>query len=109
MYGRAYSTFLSRGRSTPAILAKSYPPKGWVVRSSGHEVVGIRPNHPFTQRRIHPLPLSLFMLGVLADHANNAFALDDLAFLANFLYRRSYLHRMVPECSPASSAAKIAS
>ncbi|ERJ95633.1 hypothetical protein HMPREF1992_00450 [Selenomonas sp. oral taxon 892 str. F0426] len=38
------------------------------------------------------LSLSLFMLGVLANDHNTAFALNDFAFLADFLDRRSYFH-----------------
>ena len=32
------------------------------------------------------------MLGVLADHHDNAFSLDDLAFLAHFLDGRFHFH-----------------
>jgi hypothetical protein len=38
--------------------------------------------------------LALFVLGVLADHHDAAFALDDLAFFADFLHRRSDFHKM---------------
>ncbi len=38
------------------------------------------------------LALFLFMLGVLADHHDFAFSLDDLALLANFLDRGFYFH-----------------
>jgi len=38
------------------------------------------------------LTLFLLMLGVLADNHNNAFSLDYLAFIANFLNGRLYFH-----------------
>ena len=38
------------------------------------------------------LTLLLFMLGVLADHHDAAFTLDDLALFTNGLYRGTYLH-----------------
>mgnify|MGYP001639098205 FL=1 len=38
------------------------------------------------------LTLLLFMLGVLADHHDAAFTLDDLALFTNGLYGRPYFH-----------------
>ena len=38
------------------------------------------------------LTLLLFMLGVLADHHDAAFTLDDLALFTNGLYGRSHFH-----------------
>jgi hypothetical protein len=38
------------------------------------------------------LSLSLFMLGVDADHSHHAFAVDDLALVAHLLYRRTDFH-----------------
>src|SRR5262249_12775595 len=38
------------------------------------------------------LSLTLFMLGVLADHTHHAPAVDDLALITNLLYRCSYFH-----------------
>src|SRR6185369_5169086 len=35
------------------------------------------------------------MFGILADHPHHTFAVDDLALIANFLYRCSYLHNPV--------------
>src|SRR5690349_359353 len=35
------------------------------------------------------------MFGILADHPHHTFAMDDLALIANFLYRCSYLHNPV--------------
>src|ERR1039458_362566 len=39
------------------------------------------------------LSLSLFVFRVDANDAHHTFAADHLAFVANFLYRRSYLHK----------------
>lgn len=39
------------------------------------------------------------MLGVLANHANHASAMDHFALVANLLYRCTYLHRPIPFCS----------
>ena len=36
--------------------------------------------------------LALLMLGILTNDANTAFSFKDLAFIADRLYRRSYLH-----------------
>ena len=38
------------------------------------------------------LTLLLFMLGVLADHHDAAFTLDDLTLFTNGLYGRPYFH-----------------
>ena len=38
------------------------------------------------------LALTLFMLRIFADNSDASFSLDNLAFLADRLYRRSYLH-----------------
>jgi hypothetical protein len=38
------------------------------------------------------LSLALFMFRVDADHTHHAFTVDDLALVADFLYRCSYLH-----------------
>src|SRR5205085_170881 len=38
------------------------------------------------------LPLALLVLGVRADHAHNALAVDDLAVVAHLLYRSSDFH-----------------
>jgi hypothetical protein len=43
-------------------------------------------------KKRYPLPLTLFVLRVLADHAQNALALDDLAMRAHSLDRTSYFH-----------------
>jgi len=32
------------------------------------------------------------MLGVFTDNADDTFAFDDFAFVADFFYRRSYFH-----------------
>ena len=42
------------------------------------------------------LALLLLVLRVLADNHNLALAADDLALLADRLYRRSYLHDILP-------------
>ena len=39
------------------------------------------------------------MLGILADHHDFAFALDDLAFFADLLYGWFYFHRVNPPVS----------
>jgi hypothetical protein len=39
-----------------------------------------------------PLPLPLLVLGIGADHPNDAFAVDDLAFVAHLLNRRPDFH-----------------
>ena len=59
---------LWRGRSTPAIRAMSYPPSPGAACG-----------------------------GVLADHAHDALAADDLALVADLLDRRSDLHRIAPD------------
>src|SRR3954465_14724618 len=41
------------------------------------------------------LSLPLFVFRVLADHPHHAFAVDDLALIANLLYRRSDFHKTV--------------
>jgi hypothetical protein len=46
------------------------------------------------------LSLALFMFRVDADHPHHAFAVNDLAFVANFLYRCSYLHNPALSCQP---------
>ena len=38
------------------------------------------------------LSLSLFMLGIDANHSHHAFAMDDLALVAHLLYRRTDFH-----------------
>jgi hypothetical protein len=38
------------------------------------------------------LPLSLFVFGIRANHPHHTLAVDDLALIANFLYRCSYFH-----------------
>ena len=42
------------------------------------------------------LSLALFMLRILANYSDTTFSFDDFAFLANGLYRWSYLHRKNP-------------
>ena len=42
------------------------------------------------------LALLLLVLRVLADNHNLALAADDLALLADRLYRRSYIHDILP-------------
>ena len=46
------------------------------------------------------LALTLFVLGVLANDHDAAFALDDLALLANGLNGRSYFHLKLPPLIP---------
>jgi len=41
-----------------------------------------------------PLTLSLFMLGICADYPYPSLSFNNLAFLADFLYRASYLHSL---------------
>src|ERR1039457_6988773 len=51
------------------------------------------------------LSLSLFVFRVDANDAHHTFAVDHLAFVANLLYRRSYLHktpRRALACPPDS-------
>ena len=45
------------------------------------------------------LTLLLFMLGVLADHHDAAFTLDDFALFANGLNGRSDFHFQIPPCT----------
>ena len=49
------------------------------------------------------------MLGVLADHHDAAFALDDLALLADGLNRGAYLHARILLTCAAAAAAGISS
>jgi hypothetical protein len=53
-----------------------------------------------TRRAIFFLPLSLaltlLMTRIFADHVNLAVASDDLALVAHFLDRRTYLHINLP-------------
>src|SRR5690606_33665771 len=72
MYVSPMTTRLSRGKSTPAILA--------IVR--------------------HPLALLLLVFRVLANHHHPAVAADDLALLAHALTRRTHLHRRNPPQTP---------
>src|SRR5437868_10547308 len=65
MYVSAMFARLLRGRSTPAMRAM-------VLLCS--------------------LSLTLFVLGINADHAHYALAVDDLALIANLLDRCSYFH-----------------
>jgi len=44
--------------------------------------------------RHYYLSLTLLVLGVLADHPHHTLAVDDLALIADFLYRCSYLHSL---------------
>jgi len=64
MYVRPISALFLGGKSTPAIRA--------IIASL--------------------LSLPLLMLRVGADHANDTFAMNDLALVANFLNRCSYFH-----------------
>jgi hypothetical protein len=41
---------------------------------------------------VYLLALPLLVAGIVADHAQDTGALDDLAFVANFLNARSHLH-----------------
>ena len=44
---------------------------------------------------IDGLALSLFVFWILADYSDTTFSFDDLAFLADLLDRRFYLHRII--------------
>src|SRR5690349_11795152 len=91
MYGSAYSMRFSRGRSTPAIRANRL----LLCWSMGVWEYGSKCRYTHTPILPYPhtaLPLPLLMLGVLANDAHDPFALDDLAFLADLLNRRSNLH-----------------
>ena len=41
---------------------------------------------------LHALSLPLLMLGIFADHAHHAVTANDLALIANLLYRCPNLH-----------------
>ena len=60
-------------------------------------------SHPLRSRSDGFVPeksaLLLLVLGVLADNHDAAFALDDLAFLANGFHTRSYFHGGSPFAS----------
>jgi hypothetical protein len=58
--------------------------------------------HPLVRWKIHArdtchsnlqLPLTLFVLGIDADHTHHTLAVHDLALVTDLFYRRSYLHR----------------
>src|SRR5829696_6714483 len=78
MYGSAASTRLSRGRSTPAILATLHILRG--PRERGR------------------LTLPLLMPRIHANHPNHAVAPDDLALLTSASYRSSYFHVRYQSC-----------
>jgi hypothetical protein len=62
-----------RGRSTPAIRAIPYS------SAAGSA-------------------LALFVFRVNANHPHHTLAVDDLALVTNFLYRRSYFHKPAFGC-----------
>src|SRR5579859_746745 len=79
--------------------------------------VGKRDVNVFVARKIHAcnachvisLSLTLLVLGVLADHPHRSPAMDDLAFIANLLYRCSDLHNSVSSFeSRVSRTSKLA-
>src|ERR1035437_4798663 len=45
-----------------------------------------------SSKRVASSPLALFVFRVFADHPHYSLAVDDLALVANLLYRRSYFH-----------------
>jgi hypothetical protein len=51
--------------------------------------------------------LALFMFGVGADHAHYALAVNDLALVANLLYRRSHFHENQPSALSRQLSAKL--
>jgi len=53
----------------------------------------------FTITQFPSSSLSLFVFRVFADHPHYAFAVDDLAFVANLFYRCSDLHAVFPSNS----------
>jgi hypothetical protein len=44
------------------------------------------------------LPLALFVFRVDTDHPHHTFAVNDLALVTDFLYRRSYFHKPTLSC-----------
>src|SRR5262249_21247648 len=77
--------------------------------------VSQRDIHAFVTRKIdtrdtcHVAPLlslALFVLGIYADHAHHTLAMDDLALVTNFLYRRSDFHNS-PRTLPIDSLISI--
>jgi hypothetical protein len=44
------------------------------------------------------LALALLVFRIDANHAHHAFAVDDLALVTDFLYRRSYFHKPALSC-----------
>jgi hypothetical protein len=65
------------------------------LTSAAEAALSITPAIAALKRRStqRPLPLALFMLRVDANHPHHTFAVDDLAFVTDFLYRCSYFHK----------------
>ena len=66
----------------------------YITLNQQEQLVQAVPGSPCCSRlkKLHLLPLSLLMLGVLTDHSDTAFSLDDLTFLTDWLYGCSDLH-----------------
>ena len=103
------SILLFLERSTPAILATFLTPPYIGLGGPWHAVPPVKTHKSYKQG----LTLTLLVLGVLADHAHNTAALDNLALRTNPLYRASYLHNTLfsvmmgpvllgPVCYPAA-------
>src|SRR6266436_2826900 len=90
MYVSAINVRLLRGRSTPAIRAISLPrrlkPQIQIV-TLRHDWKSCLPKASST--------LTLFVLGIFADHPHYTLTVDDLALVTNFLYRCSYFHNLL--------------
>src|SRR6266567_3915530 len=81
---------LLRGRSTPAIRAINLTSAAKAAIQIARYRHGWKPCPPESC-----LPLALFVFRILADHPHHALAVNDLALVANFLYRCSYFHKAV--------------
>src|SRR5579863_7577176 len=87
-----------RGRSTPAIRAMFLNPAFWLL------ALGSVAKSQEPKAKGDFLPLALFVFRVDADHPYHAFAVDDLALVANLLYRCSYLHNLLVLTTPPGFA-----
>src|SRR5437867_13391178 len=90
MYVRPISARLFGGRSTHATRAI------YLISDCGFQNAECKNNcssYSKSKRAFRLLLfLSLFMLGVAANNAHHAFAVNDLALITNFSYRRPDFH-----------------
>ena len=69
----------------------SFALRGDILCFSPRLPVGIRQYTHREEQRLK-LPLTLFVLGILADNADSSLSLNDLALFADRFDRRSYFH-----------------